>query len=237
MADLALIRWDAPGPYEIAFTTRRGGVSQGPHASLNLGRKNGDDPALVDENRRRACAAIGADADRLALNFQLHSATVNRAEAGVRGAVQGDGLWTDEPDLPLLALTADCVPIALVRTRGRPAVAVLHAGRIGLLAGLVERAVSILGRGLAAAVGPAIGPCCYEVGEEVRGPYRDRFGPEIIRDGRLDLWSASERLLRECGCASVERFDVCTACNADRFFSYRRDGKPHGGQGVVARVA
>ncbi len=101
------MRWAAPGPYEIGFTTRVGGVSEGPFASLNLGRKLGDDPERVDENRRRACAEIGADAQRLALNFQQHSAIVNRAHPGGRGE-PGDGLWTDEPDLPLLALGADC---------------------------------------------------------------------------------------------------------------------------------
>jgi hypothetical protein len=232
-----LYRWETPGPYSVAFTTRLGGVSDGPFASLNLGRKSGDDPARVDENRRRVCAAVGADGDRLAINFQVHSATVNRATPGVRGAVAGDGLWTDEPGLPILALTADCVPIALTRTNGRPAIAALHVGRIGLLAGLVEAAVTTLGAGVHAAVGPAIGPCCYEVGEEVAEPFRARFGRRIVRNGRLDLWSAAERLLIAAGCPRVERLDLCTACNPERFFSYRRDGKPHGGQGVIAAIA
>jgi hypothetical protein len=231
-----LYRWDAPGPYAVAFTTRLGGVSSGPFSSLNLGRKNGDDPACVDENRRRACSALGVDAERLAVNFQIHSTRVNRAEVGVRGQVRGDALWTDEAAVPLLALTADCVPIALVRTRGRPAAAVVHAGRIGLLAGVIQAAVRTLGRGLAAAVGPAIGPCCYEVGPEISGPYRARFGGEIVHGRRLDLWTAAERLLRESGCDRVERFGVCTACSPDLFFSNRRDGKPRGSQGVVAAL-
>ena len=234
---MTLYRWDAPAPYRVAFTTRMGGVSEGRYASLNLRRRNGDDPARVDENRRRACAAIDADVERLALNYQVHGATVNRAGPAARGVERGDGLWTDAPGLPILAMTADCVPIALVRTRGRPAAAVLHAGWIGLLAGIVEAAVEVLGSGLATAVGPAIGPCCYEVGEDVAGPYRSRFGREIVRAGRLDLWSAAERLLRGAGCASVERFDVCTACNPALFFSYRRDGMPYGGQGVLAALA
>ena len=174
-----LYRWDPPGPYEVVFTTRVGGVSRGPFQSLNLGRKNGDDVALVDENRRRVCAELGVADDRLAVNFQVHSAVVNRAHAGSRGQVQGDGLWTEERGVPLLALTADCVPIALVRTDGRPAAAVLHAGRIGILAGLLEQASATLGPGLAAAIGPAIGPCCYEVREDVAGPYRSRFGRGI----------------------------------------------------------
>ena len=102
-----MIRWDAPGPYEVVFTTRLGGVSQGPYASLNLGRKTGDDVERVDENRRRACGEIDADAARLALNYQVHSTVVHRAQQGGRGSAQGDGLWTDEPGLPVLALAAD----------------------------------------------------------------------------------------------------------------------------------
>jgi polyphenol oxidase len=233
-----VIRWDAPGPYEVAFTTRRGGVSEGPYASLNLGRKTGDDAERVDENRRRACAEIGADAARLALNYQVHSALVHRAREGDRGNVQGDGLWTDEPGLPVLALAADCLPIALARTNGTgPAVCVLHAGRIGLLDGIVEAGVAALGGPVCAAIGPSIGPCCYEVGEEVTAPYRRRFGAGITRGRKLDLWQAAERTLREAGVGRIERLDVCTACNPELFFSHRRDGKPRGVQGVVARVA
>ena len=95
-----IMRWDVPGPYEVAFSTRTGGVSDGPYASLNLGRMTGDDVERVDENRRRLCAEVGADADRLALNRQVHSTLVHRARAGARGE-PGDGLWTDEPDLPI----------------------------------------------------------------------------------------------------------------------------------------
>lgn len=221
----------------MAFSTRVGGVSEGPFASLNLGRKLGDTPERVDENRRRICEAVGADAERLALNFQVHSARVNRATAGVRGVV-GDGLWTDESRVPLLVLTADCMPVALARTNGdRPAVAVLHVGRIGLLAGILEAGVAALGGTIAAAIGPAIGPCCYEVGDDVAGAYRTRFGSAAFVGRHLDLPSTGERVLREAGVASVERFDSCTACDPELFFSYRRDGKPRGGQGVIAYVS
>jgi YfiH family protein len=232
-----LHRWDAPGPYDVVFSTRRGGVSEGPFASLNLGRKLGDVPERVDENRRRLCAEVGAELDRLTLNYQRHTAQVNRAVAGRRGET-GDGLWTDEPELPLLALGADCALIGLARVNGsRPAVAVLHAGRIGLLAGIAEAGVAALGGRVAAVVGPTIGPCCYEVGEEVAAPFRTRFGADVVSGRKLDLWTSAERALREAGCASVERLDLCTACDPDRFFSYRRDGKPRGGHGVLARVA
>jgi YfiH family protein len=233
-----VIRWDAHGPYEVAFTTRLGGVSEGPYASLNLGRKTGDDVERVDENRRRACAELDADAAKLALNYQVHSTLVHRAQQGERGGSHGDGLWTDEPGLPVLALAADCLPIALVRANGAaPAVCVLHGGRIGLLAGIVESGVAALGGDLAAALGPSIGPCCYEVGEEVAAPYRARFGAGIMRGRRLDLRQAAERLLRAAGVDRIERFDLCTACNPELFFSHRRDGKPRGVQGVLARVA
>ncbi|HEX6701625.1 MAG TPA: polyphenol oxidase family protein [Gaiellaceae bacterium] len=234
-----MIRWEPPGPYQVAFTTRVGGVSDGPYASLNLGRMLGDDPERVDENRSRACAAIGADPDRLAMNFQRHTALVHRAAAGSRGERVGDGIWTDERDLPLLALTADCLPIALVRANGDgPTLGVLHAGWRGLLGGIVEAGVAALGGGpVAAAIGPSIGPCCYEVGEDVAEPFRARFGREVAHSGRLDLRAAAEHALRDAGCSSVERIDLCTSCRADLFFSYRRDGKPRGGQGVIGYLA
>jgi YfiH family protein len=232
-----LIRWDAPGPYAVAFTTRRGGVSEGPFASLNLGLLSGDEPGRVRENRRRVCAAVGADPERLAMNLQQHSATVNRARAGGRGE-PGDGLWTDEPGLPMLKLTADCLPIALARTNGdTPALAVLHAGWRGLLEGVVATGVAALGGRPAAAVGPAIGPCCYEVGRDVGEQFAARFGGAVLRGRRLDLWATAERALRQAGCASVERVDLCTACHPDLFFSHRRDGMPRGGQGVIGLVA
>src|SRR6266498_1975987 len=102
---------------DLVFTTRVGGVSEGPFESLNLGRRTGDDVERVDENRRRLCAELDADGKGLTLGFQTHSTVVNRAEAGSRGA-PGDGLWTDEPGIPMLALGADCALIAMARTNG-----------------------------------------------------------------------------------------------------------------------
>jgi len=233
-----VIPWHVDG-YQVAFTTRVGGVSEGPFESLNLGRKSGDEVERVDENRRIACEAIGADVAKLALNFQVHSARVRRAEPAARGE-RADGLWTEEPGLPILAMSADCLPIALARTDGsRPAVAVLHAGWKGLLAGIVASGVEALGggRNLAAAVGPGIGPCCYEVGEEVAVPFRERFGDDVLADGRLDLWTSAERALRAAGVEHVDRFDRCTACEPETFFSHRRDHGRTGRQGVIAYVA
>jgi purine-nucleoside/S-methyl-5'-thioadenosine phosphorylase / adenosine deaminase len=233
---IPLMRWDAPGPYIVAFSTRQGGVSAGAFESLNLGLLTEDEQHNVEENRRRLCEVVGAEPARLAMNRQVHAATVNRAEPEVRGN-EGDGLWSEEPGLPMLKLTADCLPIALARRNGRPGLALLHAGRLGLLAGVVEAGVSALGGPLAAVVGPGIGPCCYEVGPEVAEAYRRTFGPDIVRGRNLDLWTASERVLRAAGVESVERLDLCTSCDAERFFSHRRDGGRTGRQGVIGLVA
>jgi purine-nucleoside/S-methyl-5'-thioadenosine phosphorylase / adenosine deaminase len=233
---VALIRWDGPGPYQVAFSTRQGGVSDGAFASLNLGRLTEDAPENIDENRRRLCEAAGADPARLAMNRQVHAATVNRAQAGERGR-EGDGLWTDDSGVPMLKVTADCLPIALARLNGRAGLGLLHAGRLGLLEGIVEAGVAAVGGRLAAVVGPGIGPCCYEVGDEIVDAYRARFGPGAVKGRNLDLWTVSERVLRDAGVESVERLDLCTACDPVRFFSHRRDGGVTGRQGVIGYVA
>ena len=236
MSELALIRWDAPGPYAVAFSTRRGGVSGAPFDTLNLGRLTDDDPERVGENRRRLCAEVGTDPELLSYGRQVHGAAVRRA--GGAGE-PGDGLWTDTPGQPLLVFTADCLPVAIVRSSGGPAaVAALHVGWRGLLAGIVANAVAALDGGtLAAAIGPGIGPCCYEVGDEVAGPFRERYGEEIVRNGRLDLWTAAERALEAAGIADVHRTDLCTSCNPDLFFSHRRDAGRTGRQGMIAYVS
>ena len=231
-----MIRWETTGAYVVAFSTRRGGVSEGPYESLNLGRLTEDEPDRVAENRRRLCLEVEAEPERLAMNRQVHGTLVNRAEAGRRGE-PGDGLWSDEPGVPMLKLTADCLPVALARTNGTPALALLHVGRLGLLEGIVAAGVAALGEGpVAAAVGPGIGPCCYEVGSEIRDDYRARFGPGVVRGRNLDLWTAAELALRQAGVESVERTDLCTACHPELFFSHRRDAGVTGRQGVIGYV-
>jgi purine-nucleoside/S-methyl-5'-thioadenosine phosphorylase / adenosine deaminase len=223
------MRWDEPG-YVVSFTTREGGVSDGVYASLNLTVGTGDDPARVAENRRRACTALGLDAERLSFNRQVHSTTVHRA--GGRG-VEGDGLWSDAPGEPMLAFSADCLPIAIARTNGERRLAVLHAGWRGLAEGIVAAGAAAVGGETAAVVGPAIGPCCYEVGPEVSALFAD----DLTVDGRLDLWTAAERALRAAGVARVDRLDLCTRCHPELFFSHRRSGRARGVQGVVGALA
>jgi YfiH family protein len=240
---LELMEWDAPGPYRVAFSTRRGGVSEGPFASLNLGVRTDDEPKRVVENRIRLCAAVEVDPDGATMAWQRHGAVVRRAQP--RGIVTPgtvydhcDGLWSDDPGVGMVLLTADCLPIALVRLDpDRPAAAILHAGWRGLLAGIAAGGVAALGGPVAAVIGPGIGPCCYEVGEEVAVPFAETFGPDVVRNGRLDLWTSAERALRAAGATRVDRYDLCNACHPEFFFSHRRDSGRTGRQGVIARVA
>lgn len=227
-----MIFWDEPG-YVVAFTTRIGGVSDGVYASLNLTRGTGDDAAKVEENRRLACESLDLPYEHLAFNRQVHSPTVHRAGPTARG-LPGDGLWTDEARVPLLAMSADCLPIAIVRTTGPRAIAVLHAGWRGLSEGVVAAGVQALGTGpFAAVIGPAIGPCCYEVGPEVSGLFDD----DLTVNGKLNLWTAAERALRAAGVERVERVDLCTRDYPQLFFSHRRDGRARGVQGVIGAVS
>ena len=240
----ALIEWAAPGPYRVAFSTRIGGVSEGDFASLNLGILTEDDPARVVENRTRLCDAVGADPDGATMAWQRHGATVTRAQP--RGIVTPgtvyahcDGLWTDEPGRAMLLLTADCMPIAIARQEGRqPGVEILHAGWRGLLAGIVAAGVRALGaRGLTAMIGPSIGPCCYEVGDEVATPFREAFGEDVVR-GR----QARPLDVRRAGAARGRRRPRRAArhlhrrASRRRFFSHRRDHGKTGRQGVIAYV-
>jgi polyphenol oxidase len=242
---MRLFRWeDAPSAYRVAFSTRLGGVSEGPFRSLNLGVLTGDEPERVVENRRRLCNAVGADPETATMALQVHGARVT--EARPLGVVTPgtpyeacDGVWSDRGGQAMLLVTADCLPVALARADGDARLVLLHVGWRGLLAGIVEAGAAALAhRGeTVAAIGPGIGPCCYEVGEEVAGPLRERFGADVARDGTADLTLAAERALREQGCTSVWTSGLCTACDPDLFFSHRRDRGHTGRQGVVGLIA
>jgi YfiH family protein len=204
----------------VAFSARRGGVSRPPYDTLNLAVRVGDERADVVENRSRAAAAVGFDADRLALAIQVHAADVIDAGPGDSGVLgEADGLFTASSGPVLAILAADCAPVALWGSRG---IAIVHAGWRGLVAGVVAKGVERVGDVHAAWVGPSIRACCYEVGPEVVAAFASAGLP--VRDGsHVDPGEAAAAALRDAGVDRVVVSDVCTCCD-DRFFSYRRDG-------------
>lgn len=239
---MRLFEWDGAPAYRVAFATRVGGVSEGPYESLNLGLLTGDAPENVVENRRVLCDAVGADPHTATMAFQVHGARV--AEARARGVVTPgtgyeacDGLWSDRAGQAMMLVTADCFPVAVARRDGASALAVLHVGWRGLLGGVVANGVRAVGGvGAVAVIGPGIGPCCYEVGEEVAAPFCARFGGGVVHGRKLDLALAVERALREAGVTDVARNGHCTSCERELFFSHRRDRGVTGRQGVVAYI-
>ena len=218
------------------FTTRRGGVSRPPYATLNLGPWTEDDPEDVAANRARLAAHVGLGPGALAQGHQVHGATVERVTAPPSAApADADGQATALPGVGAVVLTADCLPVALA-TPG--AVAMVHAGWRGLASGVLEegvRAVRELGGGdgpLVAAIGPGAGGCCYEVGDEVR----EELGLEPV-GGRatIDLKRLAAERLGACGADAVHDAGLCTMCtDGSLFFSHRRDGPRTGRQGGMA---
>ena len=223
------------------FSTRQGGASVGPYASLNLGWITGDEPDRVRENRLRLAGAAGFDPERTLTGFQVHGAEVVRHSRPPDGApylrapdepLEADGHAAAEAGIAALVLVADCLPVALAGPAG---VAMLHCGWRGLAGGIVARGVREV-EANEAAIGPGIGSCCYEVGEEVLQKF-EGLG-DGVADGRmLDLAEVAARLLEQAGVPRVERSGLCTSCEEERFFSHRRDGDRTGRQaGAVWRT-
>lgn len=223
--------WPASPAVRALTTTRRGGLSSGPWASMNPADHVGDDPVAVAANRARLRAVLALPAEPVWLQ-QVHGVqVVDAARAGVRP--EGDAAWTDRPGVVCAVLTADCLPVVLADRAGR-CVAVAHAGWRGLAAGVLEATVAQLpvppGE-LLAWLGPAIGPAAFEVGGEVRDTFvaqdaqaTTAFAPGV--DGRwvADLYRLGRQRLASCGVTDVHGGGWCTCHDSTRFFSYRRDG-------------
>lgn len=223
------VRWlEAELPAaRAAFSTRLGGVSHEPYDALNVAIMTGDEREDVRENRLRLAAALGREPDGVVMGRQVHGAELRehaeRQEPRVYADVvkspdEVDAHATADPGLTPLVMVADCLPVAL---DGPGGVAMAHCGWRGLAAGIVARAATAVDAE-AAAVGPGIGPCCYEVGDEVLAEFADLDG---VADGRmLDLSAVARALLERAGVEATETSGLCTKCNPDLFYSHRRDG-------------
>lgn len=226
---------ELPGAHAV-FTTRRGGVSTGACASLNLGRLTEDRPEAVEHNRALLEADLGV---QMAHTRQVHGAEVLRLTAASRedGPLpEADGQATAVHGVAPTVLAADCLPIAVA---GEGAVAMLHAGWRGLAAGIIDegvRALRALGADgpLSAAIGPGAGGCCYEVGEEVQAVFAG-WGDGARLGRNLDLKAIARSALAAVGVDTVHDVQLCTICgDPSLLFSHRRDGGVTGRQaGVV----
>lgn len=228
--------WPAPPNIAAACTTRRGGVSKGPWASLNLGDHVGDDPRDVIENRRRLIEWSGLETSRFEFMAQIHGTDVvdlpvlNRRETA---ALQADGCVTSARHQPCLVMTADCLPV-LFCDRSGTWVAAAHAGWRGLCAGVLERTVaSCRNPGeLMAWLGPAIGADKFEVGEEVLEAFmaKDSAAESAFRASPTaghylaDLYALARQRLQRVNVTAIYGGHWCTYTDTDRFFSFRRDG-------------
>lgn len=245
MAGLELIRpdWPAPARVRAAATTRVGGVSGGPYASLNLAGHVGDDPGAVLENRRRLAEALQLPAPPRWLR-QVHGAQVCRAGAAGAEPPCADAILAERAGEPCAVLTADCLPVLFCDEAGTR-VAAAHAGWRGLAAGVLEATIAALAASgappasLMAWIGPAIGAAAYEVGPEVREALlaahaADAAALQPNARGRwqLDLARLARGRLAAAGVRRVSGGGICTYAEPRRFFSHRRDG-PCGRQATL----
>jgi YfiH family protein len=243
------------GGARAAFATRVGGVSEAPFDRLNLGVLTDDSDDAVAENRVRLAAALGFDPARIPIGLQVHGADLafhSGPQQPSPFAVSGseipkvDGHVVTAPGLAPLVFTADCLPVALAGPGG---VAMLHCGWRGLAAGIVAAGAKAIAA-TSAAIGPGIGPCCYEVGPEVLDAFshlgpgiahaadgpKSHAGDDISAHRRLDLVEVARRLLAAAGVGRVEAAGLCTSCEPELFFSHRRDAGRTGRQGGLAWI-
>ena len=235
------------GVVRHGFSTRLGGVSTGHCATMNISTTRGDDPAAVEENRRRIAKAIGVRAEDMTYTNQTHTTNVAVVEAKDRGKrfMETDGMVTNVPEICLVTFYADCVPLFFVDPVHR-AIGLSHSGWRGTVGKMgkvtVERMREEYGTDPAqvvAAIGPSICQDCYEVSEDVIEKFRENFDkalwPELFyekADGKyqLNLWRANQAVLTEAGVQgeNIAVTNLCTHCNPDILFSHRSTGTARG---------
>lgn len=232
-ASLIIPGWPAPEQVRAFSTTRQGGVSESPWASLNLGGHVGDDPVNVTRNRERLASWCALVPGRFGWLNQVHGVEV--ASLPVSGVPAADAAITGAPEQVCVVLTADCLPVLFCNQQGTR-VAAAHAGWRGLASGVLAHAVAKLGEPeeLMAWLGPAIGPSAFEVGPEVRDVFVKNspeaevaFTADGARPGHLmaDLYTLARLQLQSLGLRQIHGGNFCTWSDADKFYSYRRDGQ------------
>lgn len=231
MRDWLAADWPVPPTVRAGTTLRRGGVSKGPYASLNLGAHVGDDPTAVAENRRRLKSACYFPADPQWLD-QVHGSTVIELPHDDQRP-RADAAFTERAGVVCAVLTADCLPVVFARLNGS-AVGVAHAGWRGLCGGVLEALALALGRpsDLVAWLGPAISRTAFEVGPEVRQAFIDHdaaadtcFARNAAGRWQADLYALARQRLHAIGLTEVYGGGRCTYTEEEHFFSYRRDGQ------------
>ena len=236
------LKWleaELPGA-RAAFSTRLGGVSEGDFESLNLGVLTDDETDKVLENRKRLAGALEQDIENIVIGRQVHEIEVAEHQGPQEhpwfaepdehipeldghvilrpGDAPPEDVKHEEHEIAGLVFVADCLPVVL---SGPAGVAVLHCGWRGLAGGIIARGADAV-QATAAAVGPGIGQCCYEVGDEVLEAF-ENIGDDIADGRMLDLAKVARHLLDRAGVEEIEVCDLCTSCNPDLFFSHRRD--------------
>jgi YfiH family protein len=251
----------ALGGFVHGFSTRLGGFSLPPYNSLNLGSSSGDNLADVERNRHHFLSTIGCQNTPVQTLKQVHSTDIiliGTDHSVPDTPMPGDALVTDRCNLLVGIFTADCYPILLADYQ-RKVIAAVHAGWRGAAGGIISRAIDAMKNGwgcqpasLIALIGAGIGPCCYQVGQEVYRSFtdeqpegRDWFRPDRCPNPRLgptwrlDLLAAITAQLRQSGLAEgdIHALDECTSCHPELYFSYRRDGAATGRMLSVIGIA
>jgi len=246
MVQLKVPQWGKHVGLLHGFVGRQGGKSVGPYSGLNVSYRVGDDAKVVSQNVCDMKLAVGIHDGRIVTMRQVHGDhIVEVTDKKLKEAGEADGMITGESDIYLGVLTADCVPILFVAQKQRLTAAV-HAGWRGTLAGIADKTVRLFksqydveAHDLEVAFGPSIGPCCYEVKEDVTVPLMKTWGrfttPSIhVKEGKsfINLRRLNRDIVRASGVPGNHLFEVgpCTACAPDRFFSYRRQGGETGRQ-------
>lgn len=237
--------FERTGKVKTCFSSRNGGVSKSKYFSLNVGYKTSDDRINIHNNISILCKAVGFEINDLVLSDQVHGDRCRVVSSSDRGKgviresdISGvDALVTNCKDIAICIFTADCVPVYLLDIENNVA-ALCHAGWRGVINEIVLKTIDVMKvnfkskpGNIIAAIAPSIGPCCFEVGYDVARVFQDYFentkGIYFEEKGhfRINLWNAvAEQLIRAGINSNVVNSELCTCCNSDAFYSYRRDG-------------